>query len=166
MISTRECVDLRRVLREHRLGAPPLGEISDRALLDLIRQTAVRLVPTGSLCAVVYTCGGGDQNQPLDPLRRSPGDVQRDAPTHRIAREHEALGSALEPARDTPLERDRARRLDLIAMPGEVERERTIALSRQILQNRIPGPRGTAKAMQENNILSHMLHPMSYFGCA
>lgn len=155
LVGASERAHLRRVFGEHRLRTPAVHEVSDRAVFDFVCQAAVGVAALGALYGIVDARRSRYQHEPHDPLWGGQGHMQRDTPAHRIAREHEALGTALQHAPHAPVERDRTRRIGQLAVSLEVERQRSIAFHRQMPLNPLPGTACPGEPVQQDNILTH-----------
>ena len=85
----------------------------------------------GALGGVLDAGGGGHEHEPRHALGRRQPDVQRDAPTQRVAAQAEALGGACEHVPSAAGECDRLpahpARVGVLAVPGQVQRQRSVA---------------------------------------
>ena len=76
-------------------------------------------------------------------------------PPERVAGQHKALGGMREHVLDTAGERDWTLGVDMLAMPGQVQRQRQIACRGQTVDHAVPGTMGAAKPVQQDDCLRH-----------
>ena len=70
---------------EQGLGQPLVEEGGDADLLDVVGQRVVGRPAGGPLVVVVDAAGGADQHQPLHQVGAGEGEVEGEAPAHRVA---------------------------------------------------------------------------------
>ena len=81
--------------------------------------------------------------------------MESDAPTERVAAQHEPLRTVSEHVLYAAGESDRTVRVGGAAVPWEVERSRQVALRVQACRHSVPGAVGATEPMQQDDALGH-----------
>ena len=155
VLLTREHVHLMRVCGEQRLAAPALDEALEGNPLEFVGQPPVGLAALGSLGGVGDTGRARDQHESRHASGRRERQLQGDPATERVARQREALGRARQHVLDASREGDR-RFLDGLTVPGQVERQRQVALRAHARRDPVPRVPGAGEAVQQNQGLPHV----------
>jgi len=161
LILARERSRLRWFVGEQRLGAPALDEILEWSDFQLARELLVGLASRGALICGLDARAARHEHKAPHPLGSGERDVQRHPPAERVAAQREVFGAAGEHVRDTAGEGDRARRVGLLAVPREVERERQVAFSVERRDHTVPRAARAAESVQQDDALRHLHDPMT-----
>ena len=122
---------------------------------ELVGEPVVGAAASGPLGGVLDPRRGRDEHEPAHALGRCQRDVQSDAPSLRVAAQHEALGAGGEHVGDAAGERDRTFGIGRRAVPREVESQRQVAFRVKPRHDAVPGAMGAAEPVQQDDALRH-----------